>query len=36
MWNVATLARGYRLIAKGQSGKARVVYLLSLATAPVK
>lgn len=36
IWNVVTPAGGYRLVAKGQSGKARVIYLLSLATAPVK
>jgi hypothetical protein len=32
IWNVATRSGGYRLVAKGESGKARVIYLLSLAT----
>ena len=31
-WNVETQAGGYRLVAKGPEGKARIVYLLSLAT----
>jgi hypothetical protein len=31
IWNVATPAGGYRLVAKGQDGRARVVSLLSLA-----
>jgi hypothetical protein len=35
IWNVETPAGGYRLVAKGQNGKAGVVYLLSLATPPV-
>lgn len=33
IWNVATPNGGYRLVAKGQNGKARVIYLLSLATS---
>jgi hypothetical protein len=36
IWNVATPDGGYRLVAKGQNRKARVVYLLSLATTPVQ
>ena len=32
IWNVANSSGGYRLVAKGQNGRARVVYLLSLAT----
>lgn len=32
IWNVATKNGGYRLVAKGQNGRARVIYLLSLAT----
>ena len=32
IWNVATSNGGYRLVAKGQNGRARVIYLLSLAT----
>jgi hypothetical protein len=36
IWNVATPNGGYRVIAKGQNGKARVISLLSLATAPVQ
>ena len=35
-WNVATPAGGYRLIARGQNGKALVISLLSLATPPVQ
>ena len=35
-WNVANAAGGYRLVAKGPSGKARVVYLFSLATPPIR
>ena len=31
VWNVATPGGGYRLVAKGANGRARVVYLLSLA-----
>jgi hypothetical protein len=34
IWNVATPSGGYRLVAKGQNGKAGVIYLLSLATKP--
>jgi hypothetical protein len=30
VWNVETPEGGYRLVAKGPAGKARVVYLLSL------
>lgn len=36
VWNVATPAGGYRVIAKGENGKARVVSILSLASAPVE
>jgi hypothetical protein len=36
IWNVETQAGGYRLVAKGQGGKARVVYLLSLAVPPIE
>ena len=32
IWNVATPSGGYRLVAKGENGRARVIYLLSLAT----
>jgi len=32
IWNVANSNGGYRLVAKGQNGRARVIYLLSLAT----
>ena len=32
IWNVATPNGGYRLVAKGQNGRARVIYFLSLAT----
>jgi hypothetical protein len=35
-WNVATPEGGYRLIARGQKGKALVISLLSLATPPVQ
>ncbi len=34
IWNVETPNGGYRLVAKGQNGKAGVIYLLSLATKP--
>lgn len=34
IWNVKTPDGGYRLVAKGQNGKARVTYLLSLAVPP--
>jgi hypothetical protein len=30
IWNVATPNGGYRLVAKGQNGRARVIYLFSL------
>lgn len=33
IWNVADARGRYRLVAKGQNGKARVVYLLSLESA---
>lgn len=33
IWNIATPNGGYRLVAKGQNGRARVIYLLSLAPA---
>lgn len=36
IWNVATPGGGYRVIAKGQNGKARVVSILSLASPPVE
>jgi hypothetical protein len=32
VWNVATPSGGYRLVGKGEKGRARVVSLLSLAT----
>lgn len=35
-WTVATPEGGYRLVAKGPNGKARVVYLLSLASPPIR
>ena len=35
-WNVPNATGGYRLVAKGPSGKARVVYLFSLATPPTR
>ena len=35
-WNVATPGGGYRLIARGQNGKALVISLLSLATPPIQ
>jgi hypothetical protein len=36
VWNVATLGGGYRVIAKGQNGRARVISILSLASPPVE
>jgi hypothetical protein len=36
VWNVATPTGGYRVVAKGQNGKARIISLLSLATSPVQ
>lgn len=36
VWNVATPGGGYRVIAKGDNGKARVVSILSLASPPVE
>jgi hypothetical protein len=36
VWNVATPSGGYRVIAKGQNGRAGVVSLLSLSTPPVE
>ncbi len=36
VWNVATPSGGYRVIAKGQNGRARVVSILSLASPPVE
>jgi len=36
IWNVETQEGGYRLVAKGANGKARVIYLLSLAVPPVQ
>lgn len=35
-WTVETPGGGYRLVAKGPNGRARVVYLLSLAAPPVR
>ena len=35
-WTVETPEGGYRLVAKGPNGKARVVYLLSLAAPPIR
>lgn len=35
IWNVASAHGGYKLVAKGQNGRAHVIYLLSLA-APVE
>lgn len=34
IWNVATETGGYRLVAKGQHGRASVIYLLSLTGTP--
>jgi len=36
IWNVETPNGGYRVIAKGQNGKARVVSILSLASRPIE
>ncbi len=36
IWNVVTPTGSYRLVAKGQNGKARVMSLVSLATSFVK
>ncbi|MEP6718474.1 MAG: hypothetical protein ABJB21_04985 [bacterium] len=36
VWNVPTPSGGYRVIAKGQHGSARVVSILSLASPPVE
>jgi hypothetical protein len=36
VWNVPTPSGGYRVIAKGENGKARVVSILSLASPPVE
>ena len=36
VWNVATPGGGYRLIVKGQNGRARVVSILSLVSPPVE
>lgn len=36
IWNVETSKGAYRLVAKGQKGKARVVYLLSLDLPPIQ
>lgn len=36
IWNVATPNGGYRVIAKGQNGRARVVSILSLASRPIE
>lgn len=36
VWNVVTPGGGYRVIAKGENGKARVISILSLASPPVE
>ena len=36
VWNVRTPKGAYRLVAKGENGKARVVSLLSLALPPIE
>jgi hypothetical protein len=36
VWNVPTRSGGYRVIAKGENGRARVVSILSLASPPVE
>jgi len=36
VWNVPTPSGGYRVIAKGQNGRARIVSILSLASPPVE
>ena len=36
VWNVRTPTGAYRLVAKGENGKARVVSLLSLAFPPIE
>jgi|GEM_PF-1663783 len=36
VWNVATSNGGYRLVAKGQNGKASIISLLSLGTPPIQ
>lgn len=36
IWNVTTPNGGYRVIAKGQKGKAHVISLISLTTSPVQ
>jgi hypothetical protein len=36
VWNVVTPSGGYRVIAKGQNGKARVISILSLASSPIE
>jgi hypothetical protein len=36
VWTVTTPVGGYRVIAKGENGKARVVSILSLASPPVE
>ncbi len=36
IWNVATPAGGYRIVAKGFDGKALVVYILSLSVPPIQ
>lgn len=33
IWNIATSSGGFRLVAKGEHGKAQVIYFLSLTTA---
>lgn len=35
IWNVETRDGGYRVVAKGSDGKARVVYILTLALPPI-
>ena len=36
VWNVPTPGGGYRVIAKGQNGRARIISILSLASPPVE
>lgn len=36
VWNVTTPGGGYRVIAKGETGRARVISILSLASPPVE
>lgn len=36
IWNVATTAGGYRLVARGEHRRARVISILSLAGSPAR